>query len=242
MMRIYQPFSYETTIALNERNKHHMINVMRCRVGDLCQVFDGAGKEVNTKIAQITKKEVILEILEPRENNTESPLKIHLFQALCKGEKMDFIMQKSVELGVTEITPLMTERCDVKLSSDRLEKKMEHWKNIIISATEQSGRAVLPLLHPVIMFHESVQQNTNSFSLLLTPSANKTISVVGADLVLAQSTIAIFIGPEGGFSENEITLAEKQNIHVVNLGKRILRTETASLAVIASLQALRGDF
>lgn len=241
-MRIYQPFVNEKNIVLNERNQHHVINVMRCRENDVCYVFDGNGREVKARISKVTKKEVIVDILEEIENNNESPLKIHLFQALCKGDKMDVIIQKSVELGVTDITPLITERCDVKLSSDRLEKKVEHWRNIIIHATEQSGRAVLAKLNEPLSLREAIQQQAQHLRLLFTPQSEKKLSDVGAGLVPAQSKFAIFIGPEGGFSESEVAYAIDHGVDALMLGKRILRTETAPIAIIAALQTLWGDF
>lgn len=241
-MRIYQLFSDEKTLILNEKNRHHVANVMRSRAGDICYVFDGRGNEVKAKISQLSKKEVVLDVLEKTENTTESHLKIHLFQAMCKGEKMDWIMQKSIELGVTEITPMLTERCDVKLSEDRLEKKMTHWRNIIIHATEQSGRAVLAQLNAPVSFHDSIQPSSQSLRLLFTPHAEKKLSDVGAGLVPAHPKISIFIGPEGGFSDPEIILANHQGVETLTLGKRILRTETAPLAAIVSLQTLLGDF
>jgi 16S rRNA (uracil1498-N3)-methyltransferase len=244
LYRLYCPFGLsQAEILLNKESSHHLANVLRCREDDLCHVFDGHGHEVKTKISHITKSNVTLSVLETVENKTESPLKIHLFQALCKGDKMDVIMQKSVELGVTEITPLVTERCDVKLSIDRLEKKMTHWQNIIINATEQSGRAVLATLHQPLSLEEAVAQNTDCLRLLLTPHAEKNFSdVVEVGLVPAQDKVAIFIGPEGGFSTSEVAYAEQQQVKTLLLGKRILRTETAPLAVMASLQVLWGDF
>lgn len=241
-MRICQLFSDEKTLILDERNRHHVANVMRSRAGDICYVFDGRGNEVKAKISQLSKKEVVLDVLEKTENTTESHLKIHLFQAMCKGEKMDWIMQKSIELGVTEITPILTERCDVKLSEDRLEKKMTHWRNIIIHATEQSGRAVLAKLNEPVSLQEAIERSTQSLRLLFTPHAEKKLSDVGAGLVPTQQQIALFIGPEGGFSESETTLAMNYGIEVVLLGRRILRTETAPLTALSVLQTLYGDF
>ncbi len=238
-MRFYQPFSFTEVIFLNEKNRHHAINVMRCRIGDICYLFDGCGNEVKTRISQISKKEVCVEILEKIENSSESILKIRLFQALCKGEKMDWIIQKSVELGVTDITPIITERCDIKLSSDRLEKKIEHWRNIVISAAEQSGRAVLPALHSVISLKEAISLHSDTMRFLLTPSAKMNISTVGAGHV---SAVNIYIGPEGGFSDYEISFADKEGVYCVALGKRVLRTETAPLVAISVMQALWGDF
>lgn len=237
-MRLYQALASEKNILLNEQNRHHVMNVMRYKQGDTCYVFDGEGHEVKAKIIRLTKKEVELEILETIENNKESVLKIHLFQALCKGEKMDWLIQKSVELGVTEITPMMTERCEVKLSHERLEKKVAHWQSIMISAAEQSGRAVLPVLHPRISLPEALTNSDDALSLLFSPSSLSSWPV----RPIHPKKINIFIGPEGGFSEAEILFAEKKKIPCVTLGKRILRTETASLAIIASLQTVWGDF
>ncbi len=238
--RIYAPFLLsQTEIILNKENSHHLANVLRCREGDICHVFDGAGNEVKAKIAQINKSHMPLQVLEIINNDTESSLKIHLFQALCKGDKMDVIIQKSVELGVTEITPLITERCDVKLSDERLEKRMTHWQNIIINATEQSGRAVLAKLNTPVSLDEAIQQQAQNLRLLFTPHTEKKISNIGEP---NNKSIAIFIGPEGGFSESETTWSIDQGVEALTLGKRILRTETAPIAIMASLQAMWGDF
>ena len=238
--RIYAPFALsQTEIILNKESSHHLANVLRCREGELCHVFDGNGNEVKTKIAQANKSHLKLDVLEIVNNETESALKIHLFQALCKGDKMDVIIQKSIELGVTEITPLITERCDVKLSGDRLEKRMTHWQNIIINATEQSGRAVLAKLNEPISLHEALQQQAQNLRLLFTPHTAKNLANIHAPI---SNKMAIFIGPEGGFSESETTWAIDQGVEAIILGKRILRTETAPIAIMASLQTLWGDF
>lgn len=238
--RIYSPFSLsQAEIILNKENSHHLVNVLRCREGDVCHVFDGEGHEVKTKITLINKSHLKLEVLELVTNKTESPLKIHLFQALCKGDKMDVIIQKSVELGGTEITPLITERCDVKLSGDRLEKRMDHWRNIMINATEQSGRAVLTKLNEPTALQDAISQQAQSLRLLFTPQSEKKLSDIS---VPENRNLAIFVGPEGGFSESEVAYAINKKIEAVVLGRRVLRTETAPMAIIASLQMLWGDF
>ena len=238
--RVYAPFLLsQTEILLNKESSHHLVNVLRCREGEFCHVFDGNGNEVKTKISQANKAHLKLDVLEIVNNETESPLRIHLFQALCKGDKMDVIIQKSVELGVTEITPIVTERCDVKLSGDRLEKRIEHWRNIIINATEQSGRAVLAKLNEPLSLSEAIQQQAQNLRLLFTPHTEKKLLNIQQP---ADRNISIFIGPEGGFSESEATWAIDQGVEMIILGKRVLRTETASIAIIASLQTLWGDF
>ncbi|MES2204391.1 MAG: 16S rRNA (uracil(1498)-N(3))-methyltransferase [Pseudomonadota bacterium] len=238
--RIHSPFLLsQTEIILNKESSHHLANVLRCREGDICHVFDGVGNEVKTKILQVNKSNMPLQVLEFIENKVESPLKIHLFQGLCKGDKMDVIIQKSIELGVAEITPLITERCDVKLSNERLEKRMRHWQNIIINATEQSGRAVLAKLNEPVSLHAALQQPTSYLRLLFTPHAAKNLADIHAP---AHNNVAIFIGPEGGFSDSETMQAIDQGVEAIVLGKRILRTETAPIGIIASLQTLWGDF
>lgn len=245
-MRIYRVYAQfllsQTDIFLNKESSHHLANVLRCREGEICHVFDGVGNEVKTKIVQISKSQMRLQVLEVIHNQTESLLQLHLFQALCKGDKMDFIIQKSVELGVKAITPLLTERCDVKLSGDRLEKRMTHWQNIIINATEQSGRAVLPLLNAPLALQEAILQQADSLRLLFTPHTEKKLLEIGEGLVPTQQTVAVFVGPEGGFSERETSSAMTQGVEAIILGKRILRTETAPIAIMSSLQTLWGDF
>jgi len=236
-MRLYEPSIRQSPILLNERNRHHVVNVMRCQPEDRCFLFDGMGYEVEAKISYITKKEVALTLLNEVHHPNESSLNIHLYQALCKGEKMDWIIQKSIELGVKNITPIITERCDVKLSSERMEKKIAHWKNVAISATEQSGRSILAELHPPLLFQEAINQKIEGLRLLLSPHTTKKLS----DITI-QKTLLIFIGPEGGWTTSELNHATHQNVLSLSLGSRILRTETASLAIIAGLNALSGEY
>lgn len=238
--RVYDIFSLPAEeINLNKENSHHLGTVLRCKIGEFCHVFDGHGNELKTEILVIARSQITLRVLEKIDNQTESPLKIHLFQALCKNDKMDTIIQKAIELGVSEITPITTERCDVKLSGDRLENKMTHWRNIIINATEQSGRAVLAHLNSPLSLQEGIQQQAENLCLLFTPHTEKKLSDLS---VPENNNVTIFIGPEGGFSEPETAWAINQKVETVVLGKRVLRTETAPIAIIASLQTLWGDF
>jgi len=238
--RVYDIFSLPAEeINLNKENSHHLGTVLRCQIGEICHVFDGDGNEVKTKISAIARAKITVVFLENIDNRTESPLKIHLFQALCKGDKMDTIIQKAVELGVFAITPLTTERCDVKLSGERLENKMLHWRNIMINATEQSGRAVLAHLNSPLTLQEAIHQQSENLCLLFTPHTEKKLSDFP---VPVNNYAAIFVGPEGGFSEPETAWAIHQNVEAIVLGRRVLRTETAPMAIMASLQTLWGDF
>lgn len=251
--RIYQDIFLEHSeinekIILDNNASHYLSKVMRCTVGDFCCVFDGYNHEFKAEIILINKNNIEIKLLEKMQNLTESNLKIHLVQGLCKGDKMDLIIQKSIELGVTEITPIFSQYCDIKLNQERIEKKMQHWKKIMISATEQSGRAVLAKLNYPKNFHEIINIESNiKHQFLLSPRAelnfkNINFKIQNINDDLEKNDIKLFIGPEGGFSDSEENQAIKANIQLLKLGPRILRTETAGLAIISAFQAHWGDF
>ena len=239
MTRIY----HATSIAvgdhfqLSETANHHLIHVLRASLHESIVLFNGQGGEYETIITQIDKRAVFVEVQNFNPIERESPLKIHLGQGISRGEKMDLTIQKAVELGVTEITPLITERCGVKLTHDRWEKRLEHWNKIIISACEQCGRNTLPKLYAPLSLDNWIGQCSYKTRIILHPVAHQTL----AQLKLSQD-IGLLSGPEGGFTEPEILLAEKYSFHPVRLGSRILRTETAALAMLAALQTSIGDF
>ena len=217
---------------LDAKASHHLSVVLRCRVGDECFIFDGHGREIKVVIAEITKAHVVVRFLEEIVNESESALHVHLAQAVGKGEKMDWVVQKATELGVAAITPLWTDYSEVKLSSERLAKKMQHWQNIMISAAEQCGRAVLPLLHTPQCLTDLI---IPKHALLCSPRGGKLSSALFSD------SVQLLIGPEGGFSTHEEAWAIQQGASMVELGKRVLRTETAAIAAITAVQVLRGD-
>ena len=167
----------------------------------------------------------------------ESPLNIHLGQGVSRGDRMDFTLQKSVELGVNTITPLFTERCGVKLSGERLQKKIDQWQKIVISACEQSGRCIVPLVKPAIHLTEWLKQDTSALKINLHPKAEHSIM----NLPNSNSRVRLLIGPEGGLNNDEIELANSTGFVDVLLGPRVLRTETAALTAITALQCRYGD-
>ncbi|WP_164503501.1 16S rRNA (uracil(1498)-N(3))-methyltransferase [Pleionea sediminis] len=215
----------------------HLITVLKMKEGESLIVFNGDGFSYHATIDSINKREVKVSIDRQESSNNESPLKLHLYQAVARGDKMDFTIQKSVELGVTEITPIFTERCGVKLSTDRLEKKLNHWQKVIISACEQCGRNQLPKLNRPKSLPELVgDSEVDEFMLILNPHSGKRIAE------LERSThFSLVIGPEGGLTDDEVSAFEKNGCSSVKLGPRILRTETAGLAVIAIMQSIFGD-
>ncbi len=242
--RIYhsQPLALNTEISLEEEAASHVGRVLRMCAGDQVQLFNGEGGQYQGTITQASKKNVTVNITAFDPLCCESPLKIHLGQGISRGDKMEFTIQKAVELGVSEITPLFTERCGVKLSGDRLNKKWQQWRKIVISACEQSGRNTLPIVNKPLALHEWLQQSSDELKINLHPRATATIkTLVPANLSPTNTGIRLIIGPEGGLSDAEIEQTVEQGFSEIALGPRILRTETAGLTVISALQLQFGD-
>jgi len=242
--RIYQntPLVIGETIALNEDAFGHTVRVLRLKDGDTITVFnglinDGKQGEYQATLCDVTKKRANIIINEFNQIINESPLNIHLGQAISRGDRMDFTLQKSVELGVNTITPLFTERCGVKLSGDRLQKRTEQWQKIIVSACEQSGRCAVPIVNPAISVDDWLKQKSSALKLNLHPKANHSIM----SLPEINSRVRLLIGPEGGLNDGEIERASESGFYDVLLGPRILRTETAALTAITALQCRYGD-
>ncbi len=185
----------------------------------------------------MSKKSAQAAINQVEEKRAESPLNIHLGQGISRGDRMDFTLQKSVELGVNTITPLFTERCGVKLNKERLAKKVEQWQKIVISACEQCGRSAIPEVKEPITLTEWLAQQTDALKLNLHPKAEHSIM----SLPIENQRVRLLIGPEGGLSDDEINQASQANFIDVLLGPRILRTETAALTAITALQCRYGD-
>lgn len=254
MTRIYTPhisLSDNNEILLEGNGAHHLLNVLRVREGDEVILFDGLSGEYHSRIASKEKKRLTLSLLEHKTIQRESPLSLHLMQSISKGDRMDFVVQKAVELGVTRITPIITQHGAVKLDADRMLKKVDHWRQIAISACEQCGRNTIPQIDPITTWSNMLEQLRDDEKTsvseefivrwILHPNADSMhqISKIAQKIVLAAK---IFIGPEGGFSENEVATARAAGYTAITVGPRILRTETAALAAITLLQTLFGDF
>jgi 16S rRNA (uracil1498-N3)-methyltransferase len=241
-LRFYSPapLSVGETTALSENAAAHAIRVMRLKIGDTLNLFCGDGFDYQCALTNIEKKAAYVEVQSRTAVNNESPLNIRLLQGISSGDRMDYTIQKAVELGVTEIFPLTTERCVTKLSGDRAEKRVEHWQGVAIAACEQSGRALFPVVHaPVTLPQWFGQHETqSSLNILLNPVGAKRL----AQLEKPSGHIHLLIGPEGGLSGNEIALASQHHFQSIVIGPRILRTETAAVTAIASMQTLWGDF
>jgi len=236
--RIFQnrPLSIHSQIELDIDASRHLKTVLRLEKEDKVILFNGDRNEYLSIITSIAKNHVHLKIVEITEKNVESPLKIHLGQVISKGEKMDFVIQKSTELGVNTITPLFSERSVVHLQKDRWIKKIEHWQKIAIHAAEQCGRTIIPAIEKPIPLFEWTHQRPEKTRLVLSLSTDQTLS----KLPLYDS-VAILIGPEGGLTPEEIEYATVRGFTAIKLGPRILRTETAALAIITAVQFQGGD-
>ncbi len=213
----------------------HIARALRMRVGDELILFNGEGGEYRAEILALDKKTVTVQTGAHQDVETRSPLSIHLGIAMSRGERMDWVVQKATELGVSSLTPLASERTEVKLKGDRAARKLQHWRQIAISACEQCGRDVLPLIHPIENLSDWVKRNDDACKLVLHHRA-----ISRAELA-SPTSVALLVGPEGGLSAAEITLAEDAGFESLALGPRVLRTETAPLAALAILQSRWGD-
>ncbi|MEN8169971.1 MAG: 16S rRNA (uracil(1498)-N(3))-methyltransferase [Pseudomonadota bacterium] len=237
--RIFHPesLSANSRIALDANAARHVGRALRLTVGDELILFDGHGSEYPAHIIELGKRELWVECGEKRDHSCESPLHITLVQGVSRGERMDYTIQKAVELGVSRIAPVATERSVVNLKGDRLQKRMEHWRGVIISACEQCGRNTLPELLPLVSLDEWLCQPPEGRGLLLDHRAKN--GVFG--LELGGDACTLLIGPEGGLTEKEREITVAAGYQGMRLGPRILRTETAALTALAAIQSRWGD-
>lgn len=223
-------------IRVHGTDVNHMKNVLRMRIGEQVKISDET-KTYLCEVHSIEAEEILLKILEEQSVNTELPSRIFLFQGLPKSDKMEWIIQKAVELGVHEIIPVVTKRAVVKLDEKKASKKVERWNAIAEGGAKQSGRIRVPQVKAVMSYKEALDYATNLDVLLvpyeLAEGMNATRKVI-SEIQPGQS-VGIFIGPEGGFEESEINQAMEQNAKIITLGKRILRTETAGMTTLAIL-------
>lgn len=216
---------------------NHISRVLRLREGDALTLFDGRGGEYGARITTFRKDTVQVDVQEHRPIERESALDLTLVQGVSRGERMDWVMQKATELGVRRIVPVLTERTVVRLDERQGERKVQHWRGIVISACEQCGRNRVPEVAPPLGFHETLRGlDSEATRILLSP-----VGTLRARDLMRPSKVTLLIGPEGGLSDNEEYAAVTAGFQQVQLGPRILRTETAALAALAALQHAFGD-
>jgi 16S rRNA (uracil1498-N3)-methyltransferase len=241
-LRIHRIFTQQDlapgeNISLTGESAHYLSRVLRVTAGQSIVLFNGDGSDYAADITQVERKLLGLEVQTRLPARSESHLQITLVQAVSRGERMDLTLQKATELGVASIQPVFSLRAEVKLKPDKLEKRMAHWRKVIISACEQSGRAFIPSIRPVIALETWAETETDIQRLMLEPTAELPLARLSLN-----TKLELLIGPEGGFDDRELEQMSKAGVTAVCLGPRILRTETAGLAAIAVLQALAGDF
>ncbi len=233
------PLSLGMELSLPAQAAEHVARVLRLVDGDPITLFNGDGHDYQAIILEVGKREVRAKIEAATAAQNESPLRLTLAQAVVRGEKMDLIVQKATELGVFRIAPLLTERSEVKLDSGRAEKRLAHWRSVVASACEQSGRASLPEVLPALPLSAWLNglAPDQTLRLAMLPQARQS----ARDLHFTERAGVLVVGPEGGLGERDITALTAAGFSGLRLGPRILRTETAGLAALAALQSLHGD-
>lgn len=245
--RLYTPASLATgeLIELDDDNGHYVRTVLRLKKDDPIILFNGQGGEYLCTVAEAGRKAVLISTGQWSERSVESPLQVILGLGISRGDRMDLTVQKAVELGVNHITPLLTERCVVQFKGEKKPQRLLHWQKIVQHAAEQSGRTTLPALPEVERLQDWVG-NQQGLKVFLDPYAETTLTELKPEAMETcperSRRVTLLTGPEGGFSAQERDIAKASGFIPVRLGSRILRTETASIAALAAVQLLWGDF
>ena len=224
-------------VTIGDRTAHYLNRVLRVAVGQAIVLFNGDGHDYAAEVVRPGKKEFSLYVTSRLPAARESGLKIMVVQAISRGDRMDQTLQKCTELGVAAFQPLFSERVEVRPRSEKLARRLEHWQGVVVSACEQSGRAVIPEVLAPLDFGDWLDKSDTGRRLILEPGAETPLARV--DL---HGQVQLVVGPEGGFSDFELELACSHGVEAASLGPRVLRTETAAPAAVAVLQALAGDF
>ena len=240
--RIYHPATLVPgkPVELSEAASNHVARVLRLAHGTPLILFNGDGGEFNTTITAIDKHVVTVTVGDFHNVEREPPFPIWLAQGISRGERMVYTIQKAVELGVSRIIPLFTEHCGVRLDGERMEKRIKHWQGVAISACEQCGRNHVPQIDLPLTLSQWLATSENGQRFVLDPVAESTLSQLPSPFGLGPVTL--LIGPEGGLSDQEISIAKEAGYIGLRLGPRILRTETAALAALAAMLGIWGDF
>ncbi|WP_346797001.1 16S rRNA (uracil(1498)-N(3))-methyltransferase [Halomonas sp. Bachu 37] len=240
MPRLYvdaaAPLTPDSDVVLPDAPAHHLTRVLRMGEGAPVVLFDGRGREAGGLLVAAGRKEVVVRLASVWDGQPASPLAVHLGQAISKGDRMDYAIQKAVELGVAAITPLYTEHGDVRLKGEREAKKLGHWQAVAISACEQCGRAIVPTVYTPRPLADWLDAREESLRLILHPATQNALQ-----MTYSSADAALLIGPEGGISDREVALAATAGFQPLTLGPRILRTETAPVVALSLLQHYFGD-
>jgi len=240
LSRIFIPevLTVGETVVLKGQAAHYLTRVLRLAVADAVTLFNGNGEDYSGEVREIDRQRVLISLSGKQDPGTESALKIKLVQAISRGERMDYTVQKAAELGVHSVQPLFTSRVAVRLDDKRRVKRLEHWRGVVTSACEQSGRAVVPPILEPLSLTDWLADEDDTQRLVLDPDAGLKLS----KCKITGDSVSVLIGPEGGFSPDEIKQMTAKGVTGVSLGPRIFRTESAGPAAITVLQVLAGDF
>jgi len=242
-VHLLQPLRVGDTVELPAAACEHLLRVLRLPDGASLLLCNGDGMDYRATLVDIGKRSARARIHDASPNHAESPLRIVLAQALARGEKMDWVIQKATELGVAAIRPVVTERTEVRLDAERAGRRLAHWQAVATAACEQSGRARVPTIHePVALAAYAAGVEADAIRFALDPDGVSLTDAMGGNGVLIATHIHLVIGPEGGLSERDHAQLRAAGFKGLRLGPRILRTETAGLAALAAMQALAGDF
>ena len=238
--RVYHPHRLQVgrDVTLDEAGSHHVARVMRMKPGEALILFDGTCGEHQGIIRTVERAAVRVRIERFDPVERESPLRIGLVQVISAGERMEFTLQKAVELGAAWIQPLVARRSKVRLEGERAERRVAHWQRVVAAACEQCGRNRVPVVRPIVELPEWLAQDSRCVRLMLDPAATQALSATARPA----GEIEVLAGAEAGFADDELELLAGHGCVAVKLGPRVLRTETAGLAALAGLQALWGDF
>ena len=237
--RFYQAEKWQINknVSLNRRNSHHLKVVLRAKEGDPCVLFNGDGFEYLCEIISLHKDKTTVKVLQQKQSNCQSPLNIHVAQAISANQRMDYTVQKATELGVTTITPIISQLVTVKWLKTKSNKKLNHWQNICISASEQCGRVTIPVIKPPVSFVDFISCDLNGHKIILELEAKTVFS----KLKKQKNNVIILIGAEKGFNKNEVDFAKKNSFIPISLGPRVLRTETVAPVILALIQSYWGN-
>ena len=245
MNRFYHPdtISAHSEINLSEDTSKHLVKSLRLKPSNKIVLFNGDGYDYHGEVSDIDKKNVKIAVHEKKLNTSEADIDISILQSVTSRDKLDFIFQKNTELGIKNFYLINTERVNFKIPQSKTENRIEHLKKVVISACEQSGRSKIPTVHETILgLNKLSDEDDHSCKLILNPYTDYSLSNLTNNDLINKKSFQILIGPEGGFSEAEIKVAENAGFKSLSLGKRVLRTETASLSITSAILALTNNF
>lgn len=238
MQKLFVDFIPQKTVILNEEQSRHIARSLRMRVGDMITLSAGNGTDYGCIIEEITAKEVMLSVCYEQANNSEPSVKVHLYQGVPKGDKFEDIIQKCTELGISEITPVLTKRSISRPDEKSARKKQERYQKIALEAAQQSGRGVVPQINKMTDLKKASEQDESQLKILFYEGGGEPLKeIISSDF----KSVSVYIGPEGGFEENEVDIIKAAGGTVATLGKRILRTQTAPVAALTAIMLLTGN-